>query len=87
MKTRIQDLYLQLSFLQKNTLINKNSADIFIKLKLMILLIKICMDKKTIFDKREFFNILFKQYRNKYSSREKRIEFLREFNKVNGFPY
>ena len=87
LKKRIQDLYLQLSFLQKNTLINNNSSDIFIRLKLMILLIKICIDKKTIFDKREFFNILFKKYKNKYSSREKRIEFLREYNKVNGFPY
>ena len=68
-------------------MINNNSSDILIKLKLMILLIKICIDKKTIFDKREFFNILFKKYKNKYSSREKRIEFLREYNKVNGFPY
>ena len=84
---RIQDLYLQLSFLQKNALINKNTSDMFIRLKLMILIIQICIDKKSIFDKREFFNILFKKYRNKFSSREKRIEYLREYNKVNGFPY
>ena len=78
---------MQLSFMQKNTLINNNTADIFIKLKLMVLLIKICIDKKIIFEKREFFNILFKKYRNKFSSREKRIEYLRGFNKSNGFPY
>ena len=87
LKNRIQNLFMQLSFMQKNTLINNNTADIFIKLKLMVLLIKICIDKKIIFEKREFFNILFKKYRNKFSSREKRIEYLREFNKDNGFPY
>ena len=86
LKQRIQDIYYQLSFLQKNTKFNQ-PADIILKIKLMVLLTKNCIDKKIIFDKREFFNILTKKYKNKYYSREKRIEFLRERNKLFNFPF
>ena len=85
LKIRILNLYLQLSFLQNSHKFNK-TADIVVRLKLMILLIRNYLDKNIIFDKREFFNILLKKLRNRYYSREKKFEYLRE-NIPNGFPF
>ena len=85
LKIRIQNLYYQLSFLQKNNKFNIN-ADIVVKLKLMILLIGNYLDRNIIFDKREFFNILMKKYGKKYYSKEKRVEYLRDYRQ-NNFPF
>lgn len=85
LKLRIQNLYYQLSFLQKNNKFNIN-ADIVVKLKLMIILIKNYFDRNSIFDKREFFNILMRKYGKKYYSKEKRIEYLRDYRQ-NNFPF
>ena len=85
LKIRIQNLYYQLSFLQQNNKFNIN-ADIFIKLKLMIILIRNYIDRNSIFDKREFFNILMKKYGKKYYSKEKRVEYLRDYRQ-NNFPF
>ena len=85
LKLRIQNLYYQLSFLQKSNKFNIN-ADIVVKLKLMIILIKNYIDRNSIFDKREFFNILMRKYGKKYYSKEKRIEYLRDYRQ-NNFPF
>ena len=87
---RMKDLYFQISFLLKNKF--DKLSDIQIKLQLMILLMKNYLDKKIIFDKREFFYKLMKKsgkYRNKLGGflyKEKKIEFLRE-NCNNNLPY
>ena len=85
LKIRLQDIYYQLSFLQKRNIFDKN-ADINIRIKLMILLIRNYIDKNILFDKREFFNILMRKYRKKFFIKEKRIEYLRD-NRQNNFPY
>ena len=85
LKARIQNLYYQVSFLQKSDKFNKNS-DIIIKLKLAIILIRNYIHKNIIFDKREFFNILMKKCGRSFFAREKRIEFLRD-HRPNNFPY
>ena len=85
LKIRIQNLYYQLSFFQKNNKFNIN-ADIVVKLKLMILLIRNYLDRNIIFDKREFFNILMRKYGKRYYSKEKRVEYLRDYRQ-NNFPF
>jgi hypothetical protein len=87
LRNRMQDLYFQISFLQKNSIINNNNDDILIKLKLMVILTKNYIDKNIIFEKRAFFNILLKKVKNKFYYREKRIEYLRENFKPNEFSY
>ena len=87
LRNRMQDLYFQISFLQKNSIINNNNDDILIRLKLMVILTKNYIDKNIIFEKRAFFNILLKKVKNKFYYREKRIEYLRENFKPNEFSY
>ena len=85
LRKRIKNIYFQLSLLQNSEKFNK-TADVVVRLKLMLLLIRNYLDKIIIFDKREFFNILMKKYKKKFFSRIKRIEYLRD-NVPNDFPY
>ena len=85
LRKRIKNIYFQLSLLQNSEKFNK-TADVVVRLKLMLLLTRNYLDKNIIFDKREFFNILMKKYKKKFFSRIKRIEYLRD-NVPNDFPY
>ena len=58
LRNRIQVLYLELSYIQRNNITFNKNADIVIKIKMMFLLIQNYLGKNTIFDKRKFLNIL-----------------------------